>query len=199
MAQVAPERRRRDPSFDRLRVWVAGTSPAMTIRGVASVIPGNQFQHRALHAAMWKLIDNRDLKTLFEGVAGVAAAGLLMGMAMHPQLDAREISGPQMLAPSSGIRLASTEIDPGVAVYKGRVPDYVYGTDWTKLPVAEYPEAAPTSEAYAEDAADTVEDASALPVTHATWREPPREPTVYPSMSGDTAYPSEAQNEPDER
>ena len=35
---------------------------------------------------MWKLIDNRDLRTLFEGVAGVAAAGLLMGMDISERL-----------------------------------------------------------------------------------------------------------------
>ena len=138
---------------------------------------------------MRTLISNRDLRRVFEGVAGVAAAGLLAGMAMRPDLDAHEAQGPQVQAAGGGPRAYQAVADPGVSVYRGRIPDYVYGTDWTRPPVIELPPEAPAVDEYASEASTTVE--APPPASYATWREPPREPTVYPSVAGDTAYPSE--------
>jgi hypothetical protein len=143
---------------------------------------------------MARLVRNDDLKTLFTGVAGMAAAGLMMGLAMQPDLDEHEVAGPQILAPGGGPRAELAAADPGIAVYKGEVPDYVYGTDWATPPEADYAEApqadAPQADAYVTDAAVVV-DQDPTPAKPVAWRDPPREPTVYPSIVGDAAYAHE--------
>ena len=84
--------------------------------------------------AMRTLISNQDLKTLFQGVAGVAASGLLLGALLHPTLSnvGDKPEGPQMLAAGGGPRGGVYTADPGVSAYGGRVPDYVTGVDWTR-------------------------------------------------------------------
>ena len=140
---------------------------------------------------MSNLIENHDLKRLFGGVAVAAASGLLLGAAMQPNLDVGEVEGPQMLLAGGGPRAAYTTADAGVGVYKDRIPDYVFGTDWTQPPAEAFPEqAAPAADASVTDAAAT-EEPPAEPVRHVAWREAPYEPTVYPSMTGDTAYQAE--------
>ena len=87
-------------------------------------------------------IQNRDLRGLFVGAAGVAVVGLLAGAAMQPQLKvAAGPDGPQIMAGMSGARTLSYG-DPGAAFtgYQGAVPDYVLGTDWTKTPPAVFPD-----------------------------------------------------------
>lgn len=139
---------------------------------------------------MRALIHSRDLRTLFNGGAAVAAAGLMLGLAMQPNLDARAVEGPQILAAGGGPRGAEVSTDPGLPAYQGRVPDYVIGTDWTHPPPAEHPVEAPAAQSYTDDAAAREAEPPA-PVRRAAWREVPREPAVYPSVMGDTAYDGE--------
>lgn len=98
---------------------------------------------------------NRDLQPLFAGAAAVATAGLLLGVAMRPDLDAAPREGAQVQIPAGGPREAYAADDPGLAAYHGRVPDYVIGADWTRPPPAEYP-AEPMPEP--SEAADAPED-----------------------------------------
>ena len=139
---------------------------------------------------MARLIRDDDLKTLFTGVAGMAAAGLMMGLAMQPDLDEHAVAGPQILAPGGGPRAELAATDPGIAVYKGEVPDYVYGTDWATPQEADYTDA-PQADAYVTDATAVVDQDPPAPAKPVAWREPPREPTVYPSIAGEAAYAHE--------
>lgn len=128
-----------------------------------------------------------DLKSLAAGVGVSAAAGLLLGAAMQPDLRApREAEGPQILAGVSGARQDYMANPGGLGGgYVGQVPDYVIGTDWLKARQAEAPEAA---------FADEVEvvypdrDDEAEPIAVVRWREPPREAPHYPSLHGGVAY-----------
>jgi hypothetical protein len=140
---------------------------------------------------MRTLIHNHDLKTLFTGVAGMAAAGLMTGMVMQPNLDPRQVEGPQILMGAPGPRADQPAAYPGPAVYKGRVPDYVSGADWTKPPPAEPPQEAAAAEEFVAERDVTVAAEPPLPAKQVAWREPPREAAAFPSMSGDIAYASE--------
>jgi hypothetical protein len=112
-------------------------------------------------------------------------AGLLMGAAMKPNLNAGDRpQGPQMFAGWSGTRSTGPFDDSvGFAAYHGQTPDYVIGTDWTKAayaqPVAYEPE--PTPDYYKQAAAE----APTYPAVK--YQEPPREAPVYPSISGGVA------------
>jgi hypothetical protein len=136
---------------------------------------------------MRTLIQNRDLKTLFGGVAIAAASGLLMGGVMYPDLDADKVEGPQILMGGGGARSDATIPESGLSSYAGRVPDYVIGTDALKpaqyqvVAYEERPEAEPAETGEASD----VMAYEAPPVR---WHDEPREPTSYPSQRGNVVY-----------
>ena len=132
------------------------------------------------------------MKSLFAGIALAAMAGMLMGGAMKPTLDADDRpGGPQMLAGGSGAR-ATGPFDDGMsfAGYNGRVPDYVLGTDMQKAAAWDRGEPA------AEDAPVQVAAAEtgAQPAAFAgpTFDAPAPEPVTYPSMAGGVAYAPQA-------
>jgi hypothetical protein len=137
---------------------------------------------------MRTLITNDDLKTLMQGASAVALGGLLLGGAMHPNLNFGDRPlGPQMLM-GGGPRGGSYASDPGVGVYAGATPEYVIGTDWTRPKTPQYAQYAETADsgdvmAYAED------DAPApAQVTRTVWRDDPREAPAYPSQRGNAYY-----------
>lgn len=139
---------------------------------------------------MRMLIHDRDLKTLAVGVAVAAVSGLLMGAALYPDLDAEGLKAPQLEAQGGGHRVEVAATDAGVAVYAGRVPDYVIGTDALKPPQDETlaaAEAPPPETADAGYAADVM--AYAAPqIQPARWQDEPREPARYPSERGNVVY-----------
>lgn len=138
---------------------------------------------------MRTLIHNHDLRTLFGGASVVAAAGLLMGAAMYPDLNAGEIGGPQILAPGGGQRGEVVVSDTGVGVYRGRIPDYVIGTDALKPP-AELQ--VPAYQAPAEpEAADVMAYEASSEIRPTRWQDEPREATHYPSEHGNVAHMSD--------
>ena len=138
---------------------------------------------------MRTLITNDDLKTLMQGASAVALGGLLLGGAMHPNLDfgSRPL-GPQMLM-GGGSRGTSYASDPGVGVYAGATPEYVIGTDWTRPKTPQYVQYA---EAQTGDSGDVLayaeDDAAPAQVTRAVWRDAPQEATAYPSERGNAYY-----------
>ncbi len=135
-------------------------------------------------------ISNSDLKTFIQGVAGVAACGLMLGTVMHPTLNVGDKpGGPQMLLSGGGPRGAAEASDPGVGVYAGRTPEYVIGTDWARPPA--YAETAPAADQGEQGDAvvfTSDEELRAAEVTRTTWRDEPREPPVYPSARGGAYY-----------
>ena len=138
---------------------------------------------------MQTLIRNKDLKTLAQGASVVAAVGLMMGAALHPNLrGADELAGPRIQLPGAGQRAVDYVSDLGVSVYRGRIPDYVTGSDANRPP----PVLAATT-AEPQDTGDVVvftEEPAADParMTQATWQDEPRQPPVYPSVSGGGRY-----------
>lgn len=146
---------------------------------------------------MRTLILNRDLKTLLQGVAVLAAVGLLMGAVAHPNLRGEgDAEGPQMLMAGGGERGVQAISDPGVTAYGGRVPEYVLGTDWTRPRVDQTawwePEAEPEPEPQ-EDTGPAVvftadDDPAQVQATRVAWQDDPREPAAFPSDRGGVAY-----------
>ena len=139
--------------------------------------------------AMRTLISNQDLKRLVQGVAGVAASGLLLGAVMHPTLTnvGDKPEGPQMLLGGGGVRAGEHAADPGVGAYAGQLPDYVVGADWTRPPAAyaDPPQETDQGEAVVFTSEDAPPPAI---VTRAGWRDEPREPVAYPSANGGATY-----------
>jgi len=136
---------------------------------------------------MRAILRKTDLKSLAVGVGLSAAAGLLLGAAMQPDLRGPgETEGQQIQAGVSGVRQAPAYAAGGAAVYDGQVPDYVLGTDWLKASQAEAPpDMASLDEVeviYPDDHAD------AEPIAVVRWEEAPREPPHYPSIEGGVAY-----------
>jgi hypothetical protein len=128
------------------------------------------------------------VKTQLAGAGVALVAGLLMGAMAKPDLNGDDRpAGPQMLAGSGGARGAGPFGDGGsFANYNGQVPDYVLGTDWKKAltppPVTAEP---PPPAARLAQNDDPRPD---LPLTRATYDEPPRAPPSYPSVQGGEAY-----------
>jgi hypothetical protein len=138
---------------------------------------------------MQPLLRNEDLRSLFNGVAGVAAAGLALGLIMQPNLDAHSVEGPQMLFGASGARVEPTRAERGLAAYGDYVPDYVLGTDWaTQDPVLELKETELTDEEPAPKVVANHDPAGEIGARQVGWRDELREPTTYPSVTGDAAY-----------
>lgn len=138
-------------------------------------------------------IAKKDLKTLLGGVTLAAAAGLLMGGAMQPDLrEGAGPEGPQILGPVSGERFWEPRYAPGVTYTAAGedVPDYVIGTDWLKPPEH-------LDDAYAEadfdipfeDESVAFDDYEPAPIRVVrVWDEPPREAPAFPSASGGVPY-----------
>jgi len=140
---------------------------------------------------MRTLIQNRDLKTLFGGVAVAAAVGLTMGMALYPDLDEDKVEGPQILMNGGGPRGEAPASHATVADYGARVPDYVVGTDSLKPPqyeVLAYDDRAEPEYADTGDAADLMAYEAPPQIQPAHWRDEPREPSRYPSEVGNSVH-----------
>jgi hypothetical protein len=61
------------------------------------------------------------------------ASGLLLGAALKPNLADDQFIGPQIFLGWSAARAAPPSGEAAeYATYSGRVPDYVYGTDWVR-------------------------------------------------------------------
>jgi|GEM_PF-1454283 len=123
------------------------------------------------------------VRTLFAGAGLAVAAGLLMGAAMKPDLEADDRpAGPQVIAEGRQA-LPSGPFDDRAAYasYGGQMPDYVLGTDWKRLTQA--PVTGGLYEDYDRYAA--AEEAPAAEVGTYT-------PAVYraddPSIDGRAAY-----------
>jgi hypothetical protein len=148
---------------------------------------------------MRTLISNDDLKTLLQGASAVVLAGLLLGGVMQPSLDAGDKPlGPQMLM-GGGTRGGGYAADPGVAAYGGATPEYVIGTDWTRPKTPQYVQYAQADTGDAGDVMAYEADDPPAPaeVTRTTWRDEPREATVYPSERGNAYYEANLPRPPD--
>jgi hypothetical protein len=134
-------------------------------------------------------IDNHDLKRLLQGVAGVAACGLMLGAAMHPTLNVGDKpGGPQMLLSGGGPRSAADATDRGVGAYAGQTPEYVVGTDWARPHTPVYADTAPVADKSETVVYTSRDDLPVVQAARAAWREePPPEPT-YPSARGGAYY-----------
>ncbi|WP_082765798.1 MULTISPECIES: hypothetical protein [unclassified Phenylobacterium] len=140
---------------------------------------------------MRNLIRNRDLKTLLSGVSIAAAAGLVMGAALYPDLDEDEIRGPQILLSGGGPRGEAPVSDAGIGVYAGRVPDYVIGTDALKPPqhqVLAYEDRAEPELADTGETGDVMAYEAPPEIQPARWHDEPREPSRYPSEHGNAVH-----------
>jgi hypothetical protein len=130
------------------------------------------------------------VKVLLSGAGAAAITGILLGGAMQPHLDAAHgrPAGPQMFANWSGAR-STGPFDPGTtfASYRGRVPDYVMGTDWKKA-MADTDERAAVS-APARELAQVDDPPAEAPiiVTRAAYGEPPPVTHAYPSLGGESS------------
>jgi hypothetical protein len=124
------------------------------------------------------------VKELFFGAAIAAAAGMLMGAAARPDLNANDRpAGPQMLSTVGGVRNPGPFADDSAsfAAYHGKLPDYVLGTDFTKA-TSVYPSAdAPPPMKVVAYHDDPPPDA---PVTHVAYVEDPPAKPSFPSVDG---------------
>ncbi|HEV2533190.1 hypothetical protein [Phenylobacterium sp.] len=125
------------------------------------------------------------MNALWTGAGVALAAGLLMGAVAKPDLGGDDRpAGPQILAGWGGGR-STGPFDDGAAFanFKGQLPDYVLGTDWKRSlnPPALTAEPSPLPRETKMAAIETPPD---LPLTRATYQEPPREPPSYPSIEG---------------
>jgi hypothetical protein len=140
------------------------------------------------------------MRRLAGGVAIAAAAGVLMGASLKPDLDEDPVEGPQQLISGGGPRTYVQASDPGLGVYQGKLPTYVVGTD--HLPKAEpvvlaYDDrsepALEESEGYGSDV--MVYEAPVLQSAH--WADAPRPAPRYPSQQGGAWHESDLPPAPD--
>lgn len=138
------------------------------------------------------LLRSPDTRRLLAGVALAAAAGLALGATLKPNLDEEPLEGPQQLISGGGPRSYVQAPDPGVAVYRGTLPDHVVGTDSLKPPADTFlaldghDDAAPgdpDAEAASEYASDVMAY-EAPAVARARWADEPRPAPHYPSREG---------------
>lgn len=156
--------------------------------------------------AMRDLIGQRDLLNLAKGGALAAAAGLLMGAAMQPDLDHEGFRAPHLELPHAGDRIELAAYDPGVAAYGERPPEYVIGTDYTRPPPVEEAVLAYDDRAIVEPAEEDAYEAPILIYEADTeprpetarrgWREEEAPPPLYPSRQGNTHYASDLPEPP---
>ena len=127
------------------------------------------------------------MKVLLSGAAAAAIAGVLLGGAMQPHLDAADgrPAGPQMFANWSGVR-STGPFDPGTtfASYQGRVPDYVMGTDWKKAMT--WPDERAAVSAPSREVAQGDDPPAQAPVVlaRAAYEDLPPIAHGYPSLGG---------------
>ncbi|HEX3699280.1 MAG TPA: hypothetical protein VHV27_01265 [Phenylobacterium sp.] len=125
------------------------------------------------------------LRTALSGAVIAAVAGLLLGAAAKPDLAADDRpAGPQMLSPVGGERSAgpfADDVGVGFASYRGKLPDYVIGTDTTKA-MSIYPsaDAPPPMKVAIEDDPPPPE----LPATPVADDDPAPPAPSYPSIDG---------------
>jgi hypothetical protein len=130
------------------------------------------------------------VKALLIGAGVALAAGLSMGFAMQPHLDAVDRpEGPQMFATVSADH-STGPFDDGAtyASYHGNLPDYVVGTDWKKAS-APYIPAVSSEATFARPRA--VAEETAIP-TRADYQEPPAARPGYPSLDGGSPHAKDA-------
>jgi len=133
-----------------------------------------------------RTLDRPILKTLASGAAIAAVSGLLMGLAVKPNLNADDRpEGPQLLAGWAGAR-ATGPFDDGAALasYQGQMPDYVLGTDWKKALTPPADLAPAREERYAAYRAPPPEP---LGFADAAFDDPPPAQPRYPSVDGPPA------------
>lgn len=125
----------------------------------------------------------------YAGAGLAAAAGLLMGAAMKPDLGLDDrAAGPQMVEPYAGMARSGPFDDGGaayLAAYKGKVPDYVLGTDWNRTMTWTEPKVAlPEPPKLRDDPpADMDDGAQPVEVTRADYADDQRA-VSYPSVDG---------------
>lgn len=122
-----------------------------------------------------------------------AAAGLLLGAAARPNLAADERpEGPQIIAGGADVR-STGPFDDGAtyANYKGKLPDYVLGTDWKKAVAPAPPPREPREQRLAQndDALPEVVEYTHPDYSHPAYDEPPRPAPAYPSLQGGVQAP----------
>ena len=127
------------------------------------------------------------MNAVYAGAGIAAAAGLLMGAAMKPDLglDDRP-AGPQIVAGTDRGR-ASGPFDDGLTYAAGRggkIPDYVYGTDWKRAAAAPLDADVSQPAAEPERSRGPDEDAAPVQLTRADYDEPKRPRVIYPSIDG---------------
>jgi hypothetical protein len=125
------------------------------------------------------------VKEVLAGAAIAAVAGMLMGAAAKPDLNADDRpAGPQMLASVGGARDAGPFADDGAsfAAYHGKLPDYVLGTDFAKA-TSIYPSAYLPPLAKASAVRDDPPP-EATPVTHVAYADDPPAKPSFPSVDG---------------
>ena len=114
-----------------------------------------------------------------------------MGSAMKPELGAFDRpAGPQMVSEAPDAEPIGPFDDRlAYADYSGQIPEYVLGTDWTKLLQAPLPvsaaEAEPSGDAGYEYATPQAEVGT---FTTADYRTPVEAPVSFPSLDGGAAY-----------
>lgn len=132
-------------------------------------------------------------------IATAGIAGLLAGGAMKlgPHALQRDLSGPQILISRDSDRTVPVDDWPeatNFASYKGEIPEYVLGTDWTRpVEYGAFIDVYDDSYAYvadAEYAPPPEEEATLQPaifVAPVKISSPPpvRKPVSYPSRDGD--------------
>ncbi|MDZ4370637.1 MAG: hypothetical protein U1C74_04355 [Phenylobacterium sp.] len=139
------------------------------------------------------MLHSSDVRRALAGVALAAAAGLMMGTALKPNLDAEAVEGPQQLIAGGGPREYAAAADHGVAVYRGALPTYVVGTDSLRPPEelaliddgsSEYPADTDVEAEAADDYAADVMVYEAPVIARARWADEPRPEPRYPSQQG---------------
>ncbi|MBI1198390.1 MAG: hypothetical protein GC203_11055 [Phenylobacterium sp.] len=134
---------------------------------------------------------SNDGRTLLIGMAVACVSGLLMGAGLKPELDVRhEARAPQILIPHAGARTIPVSFDRGVAAYGAHVPAYVYGTDALAPPEPQIVDASATEPEPRDDPL-MVYEAPETRTVQARWEEPPRRRPIFPSIDGNTPYPSD--------
>ena len=132
------------------------------------------------------LLQSRAARTTLTGVAVAATCGVLLGAALHPDLERDRILAPQTLIAGGGQRsTAASDDNAGLARYGDHVPDYVIGTDWVRPPVStQLPVSEPQAAVIYASRAQLPERVIAQP----HWSEERTEPVVYPSSAGGVVY-----------
>jgi hypothetical protein len=151
------------------------------------------------------------MKALLAGGAAVAAAaGLMMGSAMHPDLTAMDQQPDPQMSGDAGVGARPRDRTTTLASYGANVPDYVLGTDTKKAlagpdlqpistdapppPEVPAPYIVPDDPPLPPPSANRPISASAAAhvLTRAAYAEPAPDTVVYPSIVGGGPYAADA-------